>query len=637
MKRSCRLGVVVIALLFLAALAALQPAAADAKKVMLLHSFGQDFKPWSEYARTIRSELQRQSPWQLDIIDHSLVTARYRNEDPEVPFVAYLNALFAEKRPDIIVCIGAPAAHFVQRHRPKLFANTPMVFTAVDERRVQFSALSANDTVVPVRIDYRRAIENILQVLPDTQNVTVVVGTSPIEQFWREEIAKAVKPLENRVSFTWTNNLSFDALLKRAATLPPRSAIFWELMIVDAAGVVHEGNTALTRLHAVSNAPIFSYDESFFGREIVGGPLLSVLDSSRQTAAAAVRILGGEKPSAIKIPSVEFSKPKFDWREMQRWGISESRLPLGSEILFREPTAWERYSWQITGVLLALLVQSGMISWLLAERFGRRKAETRSRKLSLEVMHLNRAAEAGALSASFAHDLGQPTLAIALNAQRAEHLLEDRPELGKIREAVIDISRANDHAVAIIKQFQKLFKRRKDPEIQQDTDLNAVIADALSILATEANHRQVALLAEGHKGPLWVRADPVHVLQVLLNLATNAMDAIAEHPSDMRQVTVRTAMHANSNVAVVVSDSGPGIEEQVIEEIFDTFYTTKQHGTGLGLSIARTIVDTYGGKIWAENRPEGGAAFHFTLPLSTDKQAEPKELRQCSAQAYAEA
>src|SRR5262249_47936492 len=162
----------------------------------------------------------RQSPWQLDIIDHSLVTARYRNEDPEVPFVAYLNALFAEKRPDIIVCIGAPAAHFVQRHRSQLFANTPMVFTAVGQRRGPFSALSANDTVVPVRIDYRRAIENILQVLPDTQNVTVVVGTSPIEQFWREEIAKAVKPLENRVSFTWTNNLSFDALLKRAATLP---------------------------------------------------------------------------------------------------------------------------------------------------------------------------------------------------------------------------------------------------------------------------------------------------------------------------------------------------------------------------------------------------------------------------------
>ena len=611
---------------------------AESKRVVLLHSFGQDFKPWSEYARTIRSELQRQSPWQLDITDHSLVTARSSNKDPEVPFVAYLSALFAEQQPDLIVSIGAPAAVFVQRHRPQLFANVPMVFTAVDERRVQFSALSKNDAVVPVQIDYLAAIENILQVLPDTENVTVVVGTSPIEQFWMEEIGKAVKPLENRVSFTWTNHLSFDDLLKHAAALPPRSAIFWELMIVDAAGIVHEGNTALARLHAVSNAPIFSYDESFFGREIVGGPLLSVLDSSRQTAAVAVRMLGGEKASDIKIPSVTFSRPKFDWREMQRWGISERRLPLGSEILFREPTAWERYRWQMTSILLALLVQSAMIAWLLVERFRRRRAETRSRKLSLEVMHLNRAAEAGALSASFAHDLGQPTLSIALNAQMAEDLLsKDRPELGKIKEAVIDIGRANDHAAAIIKQFRKLFKRRSDPEIQQETDLNAVIADALSILSTEANHRQVVLHAESHKGPMLVSADPIHVLQVLLNLATNAMDAMADNPSDTRRVTIRTAMHADAKVEVVVSDSGPGIPVQVIDKIFDTFYTTKPQGTGLGLSIARTIVETYGGTIWAENCAQGGAEFHFTIPSSTDMPAQPKSIQQFSARAYAEA
>ncbi len=635
MKWFYRIGLAAIALLLFAAL---EPAAADPKRVVLLHSFGQDFKPWSEYARSIRSELQRQSPWQLDITDHSLVSARSSNEDPEVPFVAYLSALFAKQQPDLIVSVGAPAAAFVQRHRSQLFANTPMVFTAVDERRVQFSTLSKNDAVVPVRIDYLAAIKNILQVLPDTENVTVVVGTSPIEQFWKEEIGKAVQPLTNRVSFTWTNHLSFDDLLKNAAALPPRSAIFWELMNVDAAGVVHEGNAALARLHAVSNAPIFSYDESFFGREIVGGPLLTVLDSSRQTAAVAVRILGGEKASDIKIPSVKFSRPKFDWREMQRWRISEGRLPLGSEILFREPTAWERYRWQITSILLALLLQSAMITWLLVERFWRRRAETRSRKLSLDAIHLNRAAEAGALSASFAHDLGQPTLAIALNAQMAESLLsKDRPELGKIKEAVLDIGRANDHAVAIIKQFRKLLKRRSDPEIQQETDLNGVIADALSILSTEANHRQVVLVAEGEKGPLLVRADPIHVLQVLLNLATNAMDVMADNPPDTRRITIRTAMHADSKVEVVVSDSGPGIPEQVIDEMFDTFYTTKPHGTGLGLSIARTIVETYRGTIWAENRAQGGAAFHFTIPLSTDLPAQPKSIRQCSAQAHAEA
>jgi signal transduction histidine kinase len=137
---------------------------------------------------------------------------------------------------------------------------------------------------------------------------------------------------------------------------------------------------------------------------------------------------------------------------------------------------------------------------------------------------------------------------------------------------------------------------------------------------------------KAYKGPLFVSADPIHVLQVLLNLATNAMDAMADNPLDARRVAIRTAVHGDCKVEVVVSDSGPGIPEQMIHEIFDTFYTTKPHGTGLGLSIARTIVETYEGKIWVENCAGGGAAFHFTIPLSSGMPAQRKASRQRSAQ-----
>jgi len=100
-----------------------------------------------------------------------------------------------------------------------------MVLTAVDERRVQSSLLTPSDAVVAVRIDYLEAIKNILQVLPDTRNVVVIVGTSPVEQFWRAEIGREVQPLADRVTFTWTNTLSFEEILKQAAVLPPRTVI----------------------------------------------------------------------------------------------------------------------------------------------------------------------------------------------------------------------------------------------------------------------------------------------------------------------------------------------------------------------------------------------------------------------------
>ena len=110
----------------------LNAAVAEPKQVVALHSYGQNFKPWGDYAKALRQELERQSPWPLDIQEFSVITARNRDENAENQFAEYLNALFSKRAPDIIVAFGAPAAAFVQRHRTNLFPSTPMVLTAVD-------------------------------------------------------------------------------------------------------------------------------------------------------------------------------------------------------------------------------------------------------------------------------------------------------------------------------------------------------------------------------------------------------------------------------------------------------------------------------------------------------------------------
>ena len=596
-------------------LAMTEAATAESKRVLLLYSFGREFKPWSEYAETIRSELNSQSPWPLDITEQSLITARSSDENPETAFVDYLRALFAKHPLDLIVSIGAPAAGFIQRHRPQLFATTPMVFTAVDQRRVRYSDLTANDAVVAVRIDYLGAIKNILQVLPDTKNVAVVVGASPIEQFWREEIAKEVKPLENRIAFTWYNALSFEDILKHAAALPPHSAIFWELMSVDAAGVVHEGNTALARLHAVANAPIFSYDESFFGNEIVGGPLLSVLEVSRQTAAVAVRILGGEKAGDIEVSPVGFASPKFDWREMQRWGISESRLPPGSEILFREPTAWEKYQWQIALTAIALLFQTALIVGLLYEHRRRRTVEVESHKRMAELAHLNRQTTAGELLASIAHELNQPLGAILSNTETAELML-DSPTRNdeEIKTILADIKRADQRATDVIQRLRRLFTKTRVEA--QSVDLNEIVREVIGILAAQAAAHNVTLKTVLIPHPLNVKGDRVQLEQVILNLVVNAIDALAKAATDNRRIKVRTGLLDDEHTAELsVSDNGPGVRPDVLKQIFEPFFTTKHGGMGMGLAISRTIVEAHGGRLSAENRASGGAIFRLTLPV----------------------
>ena len=291
------------------------------------------------------------------------------------------------------------------------------------------------------------------------------------------------------------------------------------------------------------------------------------------------------------------------------------RLPPGSIVQFREPSTWQRYRWQLMAVFVALSIQAAMIAWLLLERRSRRNAELESRHRLLQVMHLRRTAEAGALSASFAHELSQPLGAIMLNADVAEHLLAaNPPDVGRLKEVVADIRQADQHATETIQHLGKLLKRRGQIELQE-FDLADAIADALHIISPEAMKRSVTLRNHGMQQPLLVRADRIHLQQVILILVTNAMDAMTGTAPDARSITVQTALAGASLVQVSVSDSGPGIPEQTLSEVFETFYTTKEEGTGLGLSIARTIVETYGGKIWAENRAGGGAVFRFTLPL----------------------
>jgi signal transduction histidine kinase len=587
--------------------------AAESKRVMLLHSFGRDFKPWSEYAKAIRMELDRQSPWPLDITENSLVTARFGDEDPEGPFVDYLRALFAKRPLDLIVSIGAPAANFVQRHRQRLFTGTPMVLMAVDERRVQYSNLTVNDTAVAVRINYLSAFENILQVLPDTKDVIVVVGTSPIEKFWKEAIAKEVEPLANRIKLSWTDELSFEALLKQASTLSPHTAIFWELMIVDAAGVVHEGDVPLTRLHAVANAPIFSYDESFFGSAIVGGPLLLVADSSRQTAAVAVRILGGEKPGEIKTPPVQFASPEFDWREMQRWGISESHLPAGSKILFRPPTAWEQYRSQVLIIAAVILTQTLLIMGLLYEHQRRRRAEVQSLQRMAELAHLNRVATAGELSASIAHEVKQPLAAVVAQSSAAlRWLAHTTPDLNEARAALKKIVFAGNRASEIVDNLRSMF--RKESSARRPLDINDLITDVIGLTSHEVQKHGIVVHTTFLDAPRpQALGDQAQLEQVFLNLVMNAIEAMNSSKSDHRVLGLKTSVNEGHEVLVTVADSGPGVDGENLEKIFDAFFTTKPDGMGMGLSICRSIIESHGGRLWALPR-NPGLIFCVSLP-----------------------
>lgn len=591
--------------------------AAEPKQIVLLHSYGPNFKPWSDYAKSLRQELEQKSPWPLDIQDFSVITARNRDQNGEAQFAEYLNALFSQRAPDIIVAFGAPAAAFVQRHRASLFPTAPMVLTAVDQRRVTAAALTENDTVVAVRLSIPLLFGNILQLLPDTKTIAVLIGNSPNERFWIDEMRRELEPLKDRVNVLFYNELSFDDALKQVASLPPNSGIFWTQPQVDVTGAVHEGERALRLLYSVAKAPIFSFDDAFFGTGIVGGPMTSVSDGARTTSEVVVRILGGEKPADIKTRPLEYGPPKFDWRQLQRWGIAESRLPPNSEIFFRESPVWQTYRWQIALVCAVILLQAALITRLLHEQRRRRHAEVQSRQRMSELAHVNRFSTAGELTATIAHEINQPLGSIHTNAETLDLMLKSSPlDLDEVKAIVTDIRRDDARANEVILRVRSRLK--KAPFETKDADLNDIVRETIDFLSALAIARQVQMRTSATLSSLPIRGDRIQLQQVILNLVVNAMDAMANVPMGERKMLISTTRF-DDIAEVAISDAGPGIPSDKIREVFEPFYSTKTNGMGMGLSIARTIVEAHDGQIWVENLPSGGAFVRLKLPLSLDR------------------
>jgi signal transduction histidine kinase len=297
---------------------------------------------------------------------------------------------------------------------------------------------------------------------------------------------------------------------------------------------------------------------------------------------------------------------------MQRWGISESDLPPGSTVLFKPPTMWETYRWQILTACSVILLQAVFIALLLLERHRRHSAETESRQRMVELAHVNRFSTAGEMAASIAHEINQPLGAILNNVETAEIMLESQsPDLKEMKEIVGDIRRDNSRATEVIRRLRSYVT--KAPFEMKNFDLNDRVAETVKFLSAEARARDIVLQSKLTGAPLRIKGDPIQLQQVFSNLILNALDAASDMTLVERTVTVATT-HDRKFAEISIADTGRGVSEEAAKKIFDPFYSTKKHGMGMGLSIVRTIVTTHNGQIKVENRK--GAVFRVRLPLA---------------------
>ncbi len=248
---------------------------------------------------------------------------------------------------------------------------------------------------------------------------------------------------------------------------------------------------------------------------------------------------------------------------------------------------------------------------------ARKREEENARRHMQDLAHLSRVATIGELTSSLAHELHQPLSAILLNAETAKILLAaDHPELDELRTIVSEIHEDDRRAGEVIHRLRALLKRRSLQP--QPVDLAVMVDEIVSIVRSVASEHDIVLDIAVPPGAFQVMADRVHVQQVLLNLITNAIDAMSGSPPGReRRLSIRAEAVAPALVELEVRDSGPGIPQETLGRIFDPFFTTKSDGMGMGLSISKSIVEAHGGSLRAASPNEaGGATFTFTLRLA---------------------
>jgi signal transduction histidine kinase len=576
-----------------------------------------------EFSAPLRETIETELKGPVEFYQEALDFERFSGRERSSPLVKYFEEKYRRFGIDVVVPVGWRALRFAVDQLRPILPDAPIVFALCAEPQTNPASLPENVTGrIASASRFGPTLSMARRLQPNAKRVVVIGGAGSSDSVSVAAAVRAVGPLRDSLGLTVLQGLSLDALLPKLRQLDPRSIVIFANYRQDAHGLVFEPLDVVGSIARAARAPMYAQLQSYVGEGVVGGSVTRFDDEGRRTGRLVARVL--RRGPAERIPPVEPIVKSFmaDWRQLQRFGLSETRLPPGTTLLYREPTAWERHRTVVLptfGVIVAELV---LIGSLLIERRRRKRAQRnaeeqqrRADETRRQVTHMGRVALLGELATTISHELRQPLAAIRANAETGVKLVrrrggtlseDDRELCDEIFRAITD-----DDALAsdIISRVRTLVRREELP--QQPVDLNEVCQTSVRLLQYDALTRraEIALSLDPDLPP--VIGDPIQFQQVVLNLILNALDASAVRVAP--RVEISTSLRGD-DVEVAVSDNGLGLAEDVRRRLFESFFTTKSQGLGLGLAIVHSIVERHHGRVQGENGALGGATFRVTVP-----------------------
>ncbi len=561
------------------------------RRVLLFNDFGYMVSPGIMALDQAIVAALDQSPYQIELYTETLESALFSDEVSQRRIRAWIALKYSDRKPDVIITAGPASLRFMIESHESFFQGTPVIFCGTTEEMIGELKLDPNFTGVWGVAQPEKTLLAALKLRPDTEHVVVVGGRNAFDQYLENLARQSFRKYESKLDFTYLTDLDMPTLLTRLRQLPRHTIIYYTSLMEDAAGSHFvDAAQSVPLVVGAANAPIFAVDDVDLGEGTVGGYLISWVIDGQVAAKMAVRVLSGEKPQNIPIVKNN-SVYMFDWRALRRWGLSEKDLPVGSTVLYRELSIWQRTKSIWISGLLIILGLSALVAYLQFSRKELRLARDAQMQLSGRLIDAQEK-ERRRLAAELHDDFSQRLALLALGLENASEALPDSPRSAK-------------------QQLQELMNSASELGADIHTVSHRLHSATLESLGLEPGISSLCKeFTDRHGIEIDFSADNIprvvdpNVALCLFRIVQEALQNLKKH-SGAARAEVRLIKHAD-RIFVSVYDQGKGFDMNDM----------KAH-EGLGVRSMEERARLLNGRFTIHSKPERGTRVEASIPLPT--------------------
>jgi signal transduction histidine kinase len=556
----------------------------------------------------------------VSIVTEYLDLGRTNNEAYARSIVDMYNQKYNENGIDLIIAVGPGILPFLKKAGLKMLKNSPLILVDIFTSQTDSLNNASQVNALPIYLKYKyfsKSYNTICELFPDRRYVYSVIGDGMLDKYYLSILKDSQDSHGGDREFIDITGISIDSTLSKIAKLPKESIVVIVSYNEDINSLPFTTPEATNLITKISKVPVFILGGDSFPKDggAIGGYVINYINVGREFGKAVNQIIRGTDLKSIEVNPASFYQYIFDWRELKRWSLLDSKaIPEQSTLLYKYHSYFSEYKWYFFWAMVFMIIQTLAIIYLV--RAYRIQKKVRQQILENQAMLNNivredRLSKMTVLTASLSHELNQPLTAILSCAQAGMRFLDsdklDREQAIEIFKNIIEDDKRAGGIISSVRALMNLEIREKE-----NVMVNSLVIETLDIMRNELFRHGIKIATNLENNPIYVFADKIQLQQVLLNFLRNSIDAMEKGNPDGKNIQVTMKLDKDS-VTVSISDTGSGIDKSILETIFKPFVTTGKTGFGIGLAVSRSIIENHKGEIWAENIPGGGAEFSFRL------------------------